>query len=473
MTTRLGNSVPCILSSAPYYAAIRVLSQAPSNDTISMNLLPAAGPTGAFTPTNLSLVSKAPASVLNLANANSISVVKSGSVLFSDNPYVFSANPLTGSFVLNFMFNTDRGASSATDGAAASTTAHAVEFAVGLVTSVATRESFNAQGLNTFKYGMMVNGSAVGYKTDLNMGIEFQERPIMTSMQLTNNASQTIPRGGNHSLQIRFDGTNMSYYVDGQLATPVTGQSFTFAPIDKGPYYLVMSFANGDQFSTIPLGQTVPPTNFTLQVTMSELFGATNLLGTTLTHLQTFTVRTSPAYSVPTTVPTAVITTFVPFTLDSANSSATAAEVGYSGGVFTYVASDGASRAMINLTINVSAALTFNMRYLVFGSTSTPKITGPTIPASGTSTAWGLTMKASFILNSGDKFILQAWATTATEFLTGSTLIVEKLPVAQGGGGSRSEDQRWINVKPIPKRHPSRKSSLRISRMSTKKESRK
>ena len=320
---------------------------------------------------------------------------------------------------------------------------------------------------------MMVNGSAVGCKTDLNMGIEFQERPIMTSMQLTNNASQTIPRGGNHSLQIRFDGTNMSYYVDGQLATPVTGQSFTFAPIDKGPYYLVMSFANGDQFSTIPLGQTVPPTNFTLQVTMSELFGATNLLGTTLTHLQTFTVRTSPAYSVPTTVPTAVITTFVPFTLDSANSSATAAEVGYSGGVFTYVASDGASRAMINLTINVSAALTFNMRYLVFGSTSTPKITGPTIPASGTSTAWGLTMKASFILNSGDKFILQAWATTATEFLTGSTLIVEKLPVAQGGGGSRSEDQRWINVKPIPKRHPSRKSSLRMSRMSTKKESRK
>jgi hypothetical protein len=82
-------------------------------------------------------------------------------------------------------------------------------------------------------------------------------------------------------------------------------------------------------------------------------------------------------------------------------------------------------------------------------------------------------MKVSFILNSGDKFTLQAWGAAATTFSTGSTVIVEKLPVAQGGGGKAGEEQRWINVKPIPKRHPSRKSSLRISRMSTKKGDRK
>jgi hypothetical protein len=80
-------------------------------------------------------------------------------------------------------------------------------------------------------------------------------------------------------------------------------------------------------------------------------------------------------------------------------------------------------------------------------------------------------MKVSFILNSGDIFILQAWSSAATPFLTGSTLVVEKLPVAQGGGGQ--PDHRWVNVHPIPKRHPSRKSSLRITKNSTKKGNRK
>jgi hypothetical protein len=231
-----------------------------------------------------------------------------------------------------------------------------------------------------------------------------------------------------------------------------------------------MSFANSNQFSSIPLGQTVPPTNFTLQVTMSELFGSTNLLGTTLTHLQTFTT----AYTMVAAASALALTPFVSFTKDNTNSSAAAAEVVYTtaDGQFTYSAADGTSKAMINLTINVAAAATFNMRYLVFASgVTTPKITGPTIPASGTGAVWGLTMKVSFILSNGDRFILQAWG-SATTFSTGSTLIVEKLPVAQGGGGAR-EEQRWINVKPIPKRHPSRKSSLRISRMSTKKGDRK
>jgi len=397
---------------------------------------------------------------------------------------VFSANPLTGSFILNFMFNTDRGASSATDGGAPSETAHAVEFAVGLVTSVATRESFNAQGLNTFKYGMMVNGSTVAYKTDFNMALAYENRPVMTSVRLTNNATQTIPKGGNHSLQIRFDGTNMSYYVDGQLATPVAGQSFTFAPTDKGPYYLVMSFANGDQFSTIPSGQTVPPTNFTLQATMSELFGATNLLGTTLTHLQTFTATGGLSASAvinpgaTATATAAVPNSHITFTKQDSNSSATAAEVNYNGaGIFTYVPNDGGSKAMINLTINLvasSANVPFVIRYLLFSS-SAIKMTGPSIPSlsnTAAGNAHGVSMKVSFIMSPGDQFIIQGWG-PITGFGPGSIITVEKLPVAQGGGGKAGEEQRWINVKPIPKRHPSRKSSLRISRMSTKKGDRK
>jgi hypothetical protein len=73
-------------------------------------------------------------------------------------------------------------------------------------------------------------------------------------------------------------------------------------------------------------------------------------------------------------------------------------------------------------------------------------------------------MKLSLLLNTGDSFVIQASGTT----LESGNIVVEKLPVAQGGGG-----ERWVSVKPIPKRHPSRKSSLRISRLSTKKGSRK
>jgi hypothetical protein len=199
---------------------------------------------------------------------------------------------------------------------------------------------------------------------------------------------------------------------------------------------------------------------------MSEIFGATGLLGTTLTHLQTF--RTTATALPGTTQPSAVITNNLQFLFDAQNSSSSNAEVRYDNGIFTYTASDNVSRAMINLTINVVSSAPFNMTYLVFPSSgTTAKITGPTIPASGSGTTYGLTMKVSFIMSTGDKFILQAWGNTVA-FTNGSVIVVEKLPVAQGGGG-----QRWISVKPIPKRHPSRKSSLRISRVSTKKGDRK
>ena len=281
---------------------------------------------------------------------------------------------------------------------------------------------------------------------------------------MTNTATQTVPLGGNRSVQLRYDGTNISLYFDGQLITPTPGQNHTFVPATKGPYYLVMSFANGDQNPGIPAGQTTPPTNFTLQVTSSELFGGTNLLGTTLTHLQTFTTNATFSNTAPGASPTPALA----LTKDAINSSATPAEVVYNNGSFTYTPSDGSSRAMINLTINVSAGATFNMRYLIFAAGQTvPKATvgtGPTIPASGTGTAWGLTMKTSFILNAGDYFILQAWGPASANFTTLSNVIVEKLPVAQGGGA-----QRWVNIQPIPKRHPTRKSSLRVSRVSTKK----
>jgi hypothetical protein len=484
LTTRLGSSVSCIRSSAPYYAAVRMLGNIDPADTISMNILPAQGPTGVFTPTNLTLVSKAPTSILNMGNANSISVVKSGSVILSDNPFVFSANPLTGPFVLNFLFNTDAGASQTSTDGSQPGDAHAVEFAVGLVNSITARNAFNGRSGSTMLYGMMVNtptlatNAAVYYKTD--SGTALSSLPVIVpatgaapspvnSIQMTNTATQSISKGGSHSLQIKYDGANLTYYVDGSIIAPA-GQAYTFSPSQSGPYYLVMSFANSDQYSSIPSGQTVPPTNFILQATMSELFGATGLLGTTLTHLQTF--MTTQALTATTGEPLATNATYVSFTIadpTASVSSSTPAEITYANGIFTYTARDNSSRAMVNLTINISAGGTFNMRYLVFTPSSTvPKVKGPTIPASGSGTTWGLSMKTSFILNSGDTFLLQGWAAAATSFAQGSLVIVEKLPVAQGGGG-----QRWVNIQPIPKRHPSRKSSLRISKSSTKKTNRK
>jgi hypothetical protein len=495
ITTKLGKTVPCFITSAPYYAGVRMLSQTPTHivdsnivyDTVSMNLLPIAGPTGSFSPTNLTLYSKARVTTLNLGNSNSVSVIKSGSVNLDtiDAPFVFSANALTGPFVLNFMFNTNTAAStSSSDGNTPSINAHAIEFAVGLVTNLVERNAFNAQGANTFTYGMMVNGTTVCYKTDIIantvVGTRNTDVPISispaNSMKASATASQTIPLGGNHSLQIKFDGENMSYYVNGILV--VNGsQRYTFTPNNKGPYYLVMSFANGDQFSSIPQGQTVPPTNFTLQVTMSEIFGGTGLLGTTLTHLTTWNIS---SFTLPTVMPGVVasagITTFL---YDTLNSSSSNPEVNKTanGASFIYTANDNASKAMVNLTINMNSSVSFNMRYIVFDSMNITKLIGPTIPAAsalGTTTnlSFGITMKASLILTHLDRFVLQAWSNgVANAPLTGS-LVIDKLPVAQGGGGE-PQAQRWVTVKPIPKRHPSRKSSLRISRVSTKKWDRK
>jgi hypothetical protein len=489
VTTKIGTSIPCITSSAPYYPGIRVLSQSSIEDVISMNLLPAQGPTGPFTPTNLTLVSRAPQSVLSLNNSNSISVVKPGTVNLNDidMPFVTSGNALTGPFVLNFMFNTDAAASTAAnDGSTPSTTAHAVEFAVGLVSTVEARTAFNGTPTRTMLYGMMVNGRRSLYKTDEPSGPIPDSPNTITlspnlSIQMSTSATPqfTVPLGGNHSLQMKYDGTNLSYYVDGKLILPngaPADQGFTFTPTTKGPYYLVMSFANGDQFSSIPAGQTVCPTNFTLQVTMSELFGANSLLGTTLTHLQTFTYMASPnvlptTASLPTgTNLTAQRVRTVPFQKDTSNSSSAQAEITYNGGVFTYAANDGASKAMVNLIIYMycAGASAFTIRTLTFdiaGNLKGTLISAPSV----TSTGGTVNMKLSFLLNSGDSFLLQASGGTSSNVtLDSGSVVVEKLPVAQGGGG-----QRWVTVKPIPKRHPSRKSSLRISRVSTKKGDRK
>ena len=455
-----------------------MLGQISTSDTVTVNLLPATGQTGAFTPTNLTLISKAPTNVLSLGNANSISVVKSGTVNLdaTDSPTVVSGNALTGPFVLNFMFNTDRGAASSnTDGGPTTPFSHGVEFAVGLVTHVSGRDTYD--GKSGFLYGMVVNttAAAAGGSSIANAAatvyckgeaaVNTGSGPVVgptnagsssgvsywfgPTLPLANANLAIIPKGGNHSLQIRFDGANLSYYVDGVLlrpsvAPPVAGTTCQVQASNRERFYLVMNFGNGSQFSSIPVGQRVPPTNFTIQVTMSEIFGgANNLLGTTLTHLQTF----NTTYAMTTSAPAAVIGTYATFVLDTVNSSAFAPEVVYTtaNGQFRYTATDNVSRAMINLTINVSAAGAFNMRYLVFNSSSALRITGPTIPASGATTVWGLTMKVSFILNTGDIFILQAWAPLgATPFLSGSTVVVEKLPVAQGGGGQ--PDHRWVNV---------------------------
>ena len=444
-----------------------------------------------------------------LGNANSISVVKSGAVNLSDTPFVVSGNALTGPFVLNFLFNTDRAAAAtATDGGTENSMCHAVEFAVGLVTSLGDRDLFNASNY-PMKYGIMINTTAYAFvnnagnsntaaatvyckgdtnATALGMGpsnVGTSLSPaflIGNGLTISNSSSAVIKKGGNHSLQIKFDGTNMSYYVDGvlmQVTGAVAGSTFT--PTNKGPFYLVMSFANADQFSSIPAGQTTPPTNFTLQVTMSEIFGGTNnLLGTTLTHLQTFNTSgglnasASPGAGATASATAALTNGYIAFTKDTVNSSAATAEINYATGVFTYIALDNASRAMVNLTINFTAStanVPFVVRYLLFSS-SAIKITGPNIPSISNTvgTAHGISMKVSFIMSSGDQFIIQGWGPIAS-FAAGSSIIVEKLPVAQGGGGQL--DHRWVNVHPIPKRHPSRKSSLRISKSSTKKGNRK
>jgi hypothetical protein len=253
------------------------------------------------------------------------------------------------------------------------------------------------------------------------------------------------------------------------------GQTFTFSPTIKAPYYLVMSFANGDQFSSIPLGRTVPPTNFTLQVISSELFGATGLLGPAQSHLQMFNVA-SPQPGTWTGVPAAVNTanTFFIFTRDTFNSSAAAAEITHSAGVFTYNAADGASRAMVNLTVNIISTVAtngaFSYRCVVF--TGPPSTTARVVfPSStgwaqsmGTATPWTSNAKFSFMMNTGDSFLLQGYGTSQTTTGWGGSIIVEKLPVAQGGGGRR------VPVSPI--RKLPKRTSLKVrksSRIYTKK----
>lgn len=487
IATKLGNSVPFI-TSAPVYAAIRIRGL-DALDTVTMSVMPTQGPTGASSSSGLSLISNAATNALTLKGATTVSVIKSAAVNLdmTDRPFVVSANPLTGPFVLNFLFNTDKGASTvATDGTPPSTTSSAIEFAVGLVTSMAAREAFDGGLTTPMQYGLMVNtptaGSpaAVYFKTDSTTflttlpSIATPTASPVNTAKLTNTASQTVPFGGNHSLQIRFDGTNMFFYVDGAIILPTTtlaGQTHTFAPTNKGPYYLVMSFANSNQFSSVPSGLLAPPTNFDLEVTMNDLFAGPSIMGAAI-QIQQYTIM---AQTLPNAVPAGVNTPSVRWAIDTPNSSS-ASEISYvdtatpAAGVFTYRARDGSSRAMVNLIMNVmNSNGAFSMRYIVFpgqpATTTTPgpRTVGPWIQSQGTT----LTMKVSFLMTHLDSFILQMW-TSSTGTLTG-TLVVEKLPVASGGGqegGGSSGLYRNIQVYPIPKR--GKHKSLRVRKASTK-----
>jgi hypothetical protein len=267
----------------------------------------------------------------------------------------------------------------------------------------------------------------------------------------------------------------MFFYVDGSVILPTTtlaGQTYTFAPTNKGPYYLVMSFANSNQYSSIPTGLIAPPTNFDLQVTMNDLFTGPSIVGTAI-QIQQYNIM---AQTIPTAAPTVVNTPSLRWTIDTPNSSS-ASEISYvdtaspAAGVFTYRAVDGSSRAMVNLIMNVmNTGSTFYIRYIVFtgqpATTTTPgpRTVGPWIQSVGTS----LTMKVSFLMNHLDSFVLQMYGPAGT--LSG-TLVVEKLPVASGGGGQEggggsSGLYRNIQMYPIPKR--GKHNSLRVRKASTK-----
>jgi hypothetical protein len=466
--TKLGNTVPFI-TSAPVYAAIRIRGLDPL-DTVTISVMPTQGPTGAAPSSAISLISSAATNAVTLKNGTTVSVIKSGAVNLDtvDRPFVVSANPLTGPFVLNFLFHTNTGASTGeTDGSPPSTTSSALEFAVGLVTGLDARDRFDG-GLTqagSMQYGMMLNGNSVFYKTDSNtfltiLTIANPTQSPVNSANVTNRATQTVPFGGHHSLQIKFDGTALFFYVDGSIILPNTtttaSQNHTFIPTNKGPYYLVMSFANSDQYSSIPSGQTAPPTNFDLQVTMNDLFAAPNMVGTAI-QIRQYNINTQ---TFPNAAPASVNASPVLFTLDGPNSSTTS-EISYATGIFTYRAIDGASKAMVNLVVNLmNPSGTFYMRYIVFpgqpATTPPPRTVGPWIQSSGTS----ITMKDSFLMSHADSFILQMYGPSGT---MSGTLVVEKLPVASGGG------YKNISVFPIRKRW--NRTSLRVHKDSSTKSS--
>jgi hypothetical protein len=198
--------------------------------------------------------------------------------------------------------------------------------------------------------------------------------------------------------------------------------------------------------------------------------GATGPIGTTLTHLQMFNVSTTQNGSW-TTVPGEVntVNTFFLLTKDNANSSAAAAEITHSSGVFTYNAADGTSKAMVNLTVNItSTASAFSYRCVVFNGqpSTTAKVVFPSATgwaqSMGTANPWTSNAKFSFIMNTGDSFLLQGYGgATQTTTSWGGSIIVEKLPVAQGGG-------RRVRISPI-RRISKRKSSRNYTKKGAKK----
>jgi hypothetical protein len=200
---------------------------------------------------------------------------------------------------------------------------------------------------------------------------------------------------------------------------------------------------------------------------MNDLFTGPSIVGTAI-QIQQYIIKSPQTF--PTATFTTVHTPSMRWTIDTPNSSS-ASEISYvevvspAAGIFTYTAIDGASKAMVNLIVNIiSTGSGFYMRYVVFPGqpaiTPGPRTVGPWIQSQATS----LTMKVSFLMTHLDSFVLQMYGPAGT--LSG-TLVIEKLPVASGGalqeGGGLYKN---IQVYPIAKLR--KHNSIRI-RKSTKK----
>jgi hypothetical protein len=148
-------------------------------------------------------------------------------------------------------------------------------------------------------------------------------------------------------------------------------------------------------------------------------------------------------------------TTNVILTKDMLNSSMAAPEIQQvsSGGQFKYVAKDGTSKALVNLNVNlmVSYANSPNVELVCLVFTGIPTASSkprqtyppfgywtPGVVSMGTGSAGSLnyllTGDASFILNTGDSFVIQISNTIENSWsIVQGTLTVEKMPILVGG----------------------------------------
>jgi hypothetical protein len=127
---------------------------------------------------------------------------------------------------------------------------------------------------------------------------------------------------------------------------------------------------------------------------------------------------------------------------------------------------------MVNLTVSItSTAAAFSYRCVVFTGqpSATAKMVFPSATgwaqSMGTANPWTSNSQFSFILNSGDSFLIQGYGTSQSTSSWAGSIIIEKLPVAQGGGGGRR-----ATVTPIQKRRKFNSLKVRkASRVYTKK----